>query len=57
MKLTFTEDNAEMETSEILRLTNNGNAEAKFRWITSEKKIFTVKPEEGVVPNGKYIEC
>ncbi len=57
MKLTFTEDNAEMETSEILRLTNNGNAEAKFKWITSEKKIFSVKPEEGTVPNGKYIEC
>lgn len=46
-----------METSEILRLTNNGNAEAKFKWITSEKKLFYVKPEEGVVASGKHLEC
>lgn len=39
-----------METIEILRLTNNGNADAKFKWITSDKKIFIVKPEEGIVP-------
>ncbi|CAD8106047.1 unnamed protein product [Paramecium primaurelia] len=57
LKLSFTEDNAEMETSEILRLTNNGNAEAKFKWITSEKKLFYVKPEEGVVASGKHLEC
>lgn len=46
-----------METIEILRLTNNGNADAKFKWITSDKKIFSVKPEEGVVTFGKYLEC
>ncbi|CAD8117028.1 unnamed protein product [Paramecium sonneborni] len=57
VKLTFTEDNTEMETIEILRLTNNGNADAKFKWITSDKKTFTVKPEDGIVPFGKYFEC
>ncbi|CAD8120827.1 unnamed protein product [Paramecium sonneborni] len=50
-------NNAEMETSEILRLNNNGNAEAKFKWITSEKKLFYVEPEEGIVASGKYLEC
>lgn len=42
---------------EILRLTNNGNADAKFKWITAEKKTFSVKPEEGVVPFGRNVEC
>ena len=46
-----------METSEILRLTKKGNAEAKFKWVTSEKKLFYVKPEEGIVGSGKYLEC
>jgi len=45
-----------METQEIVRLTNNGNADAKFKWYTNEKKVFFVNPEEGVVPNGKYLE-
>lgn len=31
-----------METAEIVRLTNNGNADAKYKWITTDKKIFFV---------------
>lgn len=46
-----------METAEIVRLTNNGNADAKYKWITTDKKIFFVQPEGGVVPSGKYVEC
>ena len=42
IKFGFNEDNNEMETAEIVRLTNNGNAEAKYKWITTEKKIFYV---------------
>lgn len=57
IKFAFNEDNNEMETTETVRLTNNGNAEARFKWFTSEKKIFFVQPEEGSVPSGKYLEC
>ena len=46
-----------METAEIVRFTNHGNAEAKYKWITGDKKIIYVVPESGAVPSGKDIEC
>jgi len=33
LKCNFTEDNIEMETSETLRVSNNGNARAFYKWI------------------------
>ena len=39
-----------METSETIRVTNNGNAAGKFKWIMTEKQIFSAIPDEGEVP-------
>ena len=39
-----------METSELVRITNNGNAAGKFKWIMTDKQIFTASPDEGEVP-------
>lgn len=52
----FTDDNVEMTTKEIIKLTNNGNAPGKFKWnITS--KIFSITPDEGTVLSQKTIDC
>lgn len=53
IKFTFAEDNIELETNETLKLTNHGNAPAKFKWMHTERKIFTVVPEEGEVAAGE----
>jgi hypothetical protein len=45
-----------METSEVIKVTNNGNAPGKFKWNLAEKQIFTVLPEEGEVPAYSNIE-
>lgn len=39
-----------METSEILTLTNNGNASGQFTF-DSDSKIFFVEPKSGEVPS------
>lgn len=37
-----------METYETLKLTNNGNAEAKIKW-DQDSKAFIVEPREAVI--------
>ncbi len=44
-----------METVEIIKLTNNGNAAGKFKFLL-DKKIFFANPEEGEVPSNSTIE-
>lgn len=39
-----------LETTEVIRLTNNGNATASFQWVLSEQKVFTVNIEKGDIP-------
>ena len=38
-----------METSEIIRISNNGNSTANFKWLASntDTKLFKIKPNEG----------
>lgn len=36
-----------MYTEEIIKVVNNGNAPGKFKWEFTEKRLFTVLPEEG----------
>ena len=38
-----------MYTTEILKLTNNGNATAHFKWKLPEECNFTIDPIEGSV--------
>lgn len=45
-----------METSETIKLSNNGNAPAVFRWI-SDSKTFTIDPIEDMIPNGSSKIC
>lgn len=49
----FPEDSHEMFTSEILILSNNGNAAASFTWIIPNESFFTVDPMKGKVEAGK----
>jgi hypothetical protein len=56
LKFSFAEDNIEMETNEVIRISNNGNAPGKFKWILTEKQIFTASPEEGEVPSKSYLD-
>jgi hypothetical protein len=42
-----------MFTSEILILSNNGNAAASFTWIIPNESFFTVDPMKGKVEAGK----
>ncbi len=48
-----------METSEVTRISNSGNARAQFRWYSqgSENKLFFIAPKDGFVePNG-FVDC
>ena len=45
----FPEESTEMFTTSIVKLTNNGNAPAKFKWIVPEESYFTVEPIAGEV--------
>jgi len=56
MKFTFADDNIEMFTSEKIKITNNGNGPGKFKFMAGEKKIFSVKPEEGEVKANSNLE-
>jgi len=49
----FKEDSKSLETTEILKLTNFGNATAHFKWNLSEQKVFLVSCEEGDLAAGK----
>lgn len=55
-KLQFNEDSLSMEATETLKLTNNGNATAKFKWTLSESKVFNVSIAEGEVLAGKSLD-
>lgn len=44
--MAFSDEKNEMTVSEIIRVTNNGNAPGKFKWI-GEKGVFIIEPEEG----------
>lgn len=41
LRFSFIEDNIEMETSESVRLSNNGNEAGRFKWVHAEKRLFT----------------
>ena len=56
LKFQFAEDNIEMETSEVIKLTNNGNSAGKFKFLLTDKRIFYTTPEEGEVPSQSTIE-
>lgn len=45
-----------LESFETVRLTNNGNASAAFRWLVSDQKVFTVNMEKGEISAGKFID-
>lgn len=36
LKMLFTEENIEMSTSEMVRVTNSGNGPGKFRWVFTQ---------------------
>lgn len=56
-KLTFVfpDDSIEMQHTEKVKLTNFGNADAKFKW-TNASHIFEPKPMEGIVKSGANID-
>jgi hypothetical protein len=37
-----------METTEVVKITNDGNADGQFKW-ESLSNVFLVSPKEGVV--------
>lgn len=46
-----------MTVSETFRITNNGNATAKFKWEVSKTGIFIPSPLEDEVEAGKNTTC
>lgn len=45
----FPEDSLNMSASESIKLTNNGNGEAKYQFIQVENSKFTLDPSNGVI--------
>ena len=56
IKLAFSETNMEMETTEVIKVNNNGNAPGKFKWDVPNNSVFTIKPERGEVPAQSSID-
>ena len=48
LNLRFLDESLEMETSESIRIRNNGNAPAHFSWF-SPNPVFRIEPNEGYV--------
>lgn len=48
--MNFYDDNHDMIAKEVIRLTNNGNATAKFDWLHTNQRIFSATPDKGEVP-------
>jgi hypothetical protein len=55
-KFQFLDDSLNLETSETVRLTNAGNANANFKWVVSEQRVFFVSVAEGTVPASKFLD-
>ncbi|EGR27619.1 hypothetical protein IMG5_193180 [Ichthyophthirius multifiliis] len=55
LRMSFSDDNIEMDTKEIIQLTNNGNATGTFNWFTNNSKNFLIKPMQGQVQAGSFI--
>ena len=55
-KFQFADDSINLEVSETLRLTNSGNATAKYKWLFSDQKVFTVSIIEGEVAAQKSVD-
>ena len=41
----FEDNNLELQTSQVLHISNKGNSPGKFNWVPTESKIFTVRPQ------------
>ena len=48
LKFNFADDNVEMETFEVLKITNLGNSVGHFSWST-DSKVYRIEPTEGQV--------
>ena len=51
MKFDFADDSVSLEKSitEILPMTNIGNAPAKYSWMVPTQQAFTVAPKDGIL--------
>jgi len=45
LEFRFDEGNLELQTSQVLHISNKGNSPGKFHWMTSESKIFSIRPQ------------
>ena len=48
-----------METTDTVKISNNGNSAASFKWLASnsDSKLFTIKPSEGQVEANCQLQC
>ena len=54
----FNKIQLEFETTEVTRITNQGNSRANYKWSSqNENKIFSVKPSLGFVEANSYQDC
>lgn len=53
IKFAFSDDTTDMNISETLTITNNGNATAKFKWFTNPQApgLFVPFPLEDEIPS------
>ena len=54
LEFRFDEGNLELQTSQILHITNKGNSPGKFHWI-SDSKIFSIRPQVLIIINITFI--
>lgn len=49
----------EMETTDTVKISNNGNSAANFKWLASnsDTKLFSIKPTEGHVEANSQLQC
>ena len=49
VKFSFQDENLDMETSEQIRIINNGNAKGHYEWLVPDSGVFKVDPMSGYV--------
>ncbi len=52
----FTSDDLDPTISEVVTISNPGNAPAEFSWSTGRNGVFTVEPRKGLVPAFKEVD-
>ena len=54
LRFEFSDDTTDMSVTETFIITNNGNANAKYKWVVPQNRAFVPEPLNDFVPAGGF---